>query len=112
MVRLDLRGVTEELCAIGQQAGDIMKEDGVLNLAQSDISMIVEKCYNSLSKVNFNEYIITHQCICDLIDLLASNCAPGGDGVTSEHLKYGKSNILCTVLSNLFTSMLSWLTLP
>ncbi|KAK2142594.1 hypothetical protein LSH36_935g00053 [Paralvinella palmiformis] len=47
-----------------------------------------------------------------LINSLTNNCAPSYDGITSEHLKYGKSDALSTVLSHLFSCMLSWKTLP
>ena len=47
-----------------------------------------------------------------LIDRLNGNCSPGINGITTEHLKYGKSNILCTVWSELFNEIFSWQIIP
>ena len=42
-----------------------------------------------------------------LIDSLNLGCTPGMDGVTSEHLLYGKSSALLTILSSLCSFILS-----
>lgn len=46
-----------------------------------------------------------------LIDSLRSNSAPGLDGITSDHLKAGKS-ILCSLLANALSAMLTWCVVP
>jgi hypothetical protein len=41
--------------------------------------------------------------ISDFIDKLPGGKSPGIDGVTSEHLKNGKSSKLCELLANLYS---------
>ena len=43
---------------------------------------------------------------------LNKNCAPGIDGITTEHLQYGISNTLCLYLFSLYSVMLSWSCVP
>ena len=45
--------------------------------------------------------IINPDKVSRLIDTLRHNASPGIDGVTAEHLQYGKSDILCSILASL-----------
>ena len=45
--------------------------------------------------------------VSDLIDSLKRGCSPGIDGITSEHLAYGKSYELCQHLSRVYSLILS-----
>ena len=58
------------------------------------------------------EQNISKGCVSHYIDKLSNNCSPGIDGVTSEHLKHGKSEALCETLSQLYSCILSWQIVP
>ena len=58
------------------------------------------------------EISVSGDVIAKLIDRLNSNYSPGIDGITTEHLKYGKSDILFTVLADLFNAILLWQVVP
>jgi hypothetical protein len=47
-----------------------------------------------------------------LIDKLRHNASPGIDGMTAEHLQYGKSDTLCTILASLYSVLLSYSCVP
>ena len=55
---------------------------------------------------------MTSSDISDLISKLNNNCAPGIDGLTTEHLSFGKSEVLCKVLAALLSNILSWQMVP
>ena len=42
-----------------------------------------------------------------LISNLRKNKSPGLDGITAEHLIYGKSSLMCSLLASLYTIILS-----
>jgi len=90
----------------------IMTDDGVLTEEQKNIASLVEGWYVQQAGKGCVRNIVNSNSISTLIDKLHSNCAPGLDGLTSEHLKYGKSDILCDVLSELFTCLMSWQIVP
>ena len=93
---------------------NIMNDAAELSDEQGRIASDVDRWFNMLvSDVpNHNVNSITKMRVSSLIDELNNNCAPGIDGVTSEHLKHGKSDILCSVLSNLFTTIMSYHIVP
>ena len=67
---------------------------------------MVEQYYND------NCYLVgTHEVNQDQVDMLISNLRknkpPGLDGITAEHLIYGKSLLLCSLLASLYTVILS-----
>ena len=72
----------------------------------------MESRFNDLEKLGHKENVIFAKMISELIDKINSNCAHGQDALTSEHLKYGKSEALCIALSNLFTCLMSWMIVP
>ena len=49
----------------------------------------------------------------DKVDMLISNLrkykSPGLDGITAEHLIYGKFSLLCSLLASLYTTILSYI---
>ena len=91
---------------------NIMTDTGPFTPEQVARAKTVEKWYKDLAMSGYQKYFVSPETICDFITKLNSNCAPGLDGLTSEHLKYGKSNILCSVLSDLFSCLLSWNIVP
>ena len=58
----------------------------------------------------------THEVNQDQVDMLISNLcknkSPGLDGITAEHLIYGKSSLLCSLLASLYTVILSRACVP
>lgn len=56
--------------------------------------------------------IIDPLTVSDLIDSLPSGKSPGVDGITIEHLQFGKSETLCELLSNLYSVILSYCHVP
>ena len=62
---------------------------------------MVEQYYND------NCYlVVTHEVNQDQVDMfissLRTNKSPGLDGITAEHLIYGKSSLLCSLLASLY----------
>ena len=71
----------------------------------------IEQYYND------NCYLVgTHEVNQDQVDMLISNLcqnkSPGLDGITAEHLIYGKSSLLCSLLASLYTVLLSRTCVP
>ena len=56
-------------------------------------------------------HITPHQ-VSKFIDRLNNGCAPGLDGITTEHLKYGKSDALCSAVAHLLSVLVKWQTVP
>ena len=58
----------------------------------------------------------THKVNQDQVDMLISklrkNKSPGLDGITAEHIIYGKSSLLCSLLASLYTVILSRACVP
>ena len=50
--------------------------------------------------------------ISDLLSKLRKGCAAGMDGITTEHLFYGRSDVLCKHLSTFYTIILSYCVVP
>ena len=71
---------------------------------------MVEQYYND------NCYLMgTHEVNQDQVDMLITslkNKSPGLDGITAEHLIYGKSSLLCSLLASLYTVILSRVCVP
>lgn len=61
----------------------------------------LQRCRNEFS------HDIQTDTISMLIDNLKGSKSPGIDGITAEHLKYGKSTKLCEILANLYSITLS-----
>ena len=86
--------------------GNIMMDRGNRTYEQSQDKIQVETYYNQ-SKNQPNDHHISVERISDLLDNLHRGKSPGVDGVTAEHLIHGKSLTLCTMLSELYSVMLS-----
>ena len=91
---------------------NVMSDNGTLSDNQSQIEAEVTNLYNLYSRNKQCNNVISVQDVLALLDKLNANCAPGIDGITAEHLKFGKSDMLCNVLSNLFTTIMSWQIVP
>jgi len=79
---------------------------------QKEVVSTVNNFYNLLSDKGVKNTVMCHKSVSDFIDKLNYNCSPGIDKITGEHLKHGKTETLCKVLSNLFSCILSWKTVP
>jgi len=69
---------------------------------QSKVECYADKCMDKIHRKQ-----ISSDRVSKLIDNLPGGKSPGIDGVTSEHLKNGKSPRLCDLLANLYSVMLS-----
>ena len=56
--------------------------------------------------------VVSEADVDQLIAKLSKNCAPGIDGITTEHLLYGRSSTLLSFLANLYTCILCSNTIP
>ena len=75
-------------------------------IEQTHDKHMVEQYYSD------NCYLVgTHEVNQDQVDILKSNLrknkSPGLDGITAEHLIYGKSSLLFSLLASLYTVILS-----
>ena len=91
---------------------NIMTDNGILNHEQEEISESVDNFYDMLSSQCSGSTYVRGNDVSAFIDKLNNNSAPGIDDITSEHLKYGKSAILCETLSRLYSCILSWQVVP
>ena len=91
---------------------NIMSDKGSLTKEQKSVSKTVNDTYSKLSKSGYADVTINSEAISLLIDKVNVNCAPGIDGIMGEHLKYGKCKVLCDVLSQLYSCILSWQIVP
>ena len=91
----------------------IMQENPDVNTAPIDqtISDQVDAYYREhLSDHDVSD--ITPEYMKTLISKLRHNASPGMDGMTAEHLQYGKSDTLCSALSKLFSVILTYMCIP
>jgi hypothetical protein len=89
----------------------IMQEDYTGAPIDSDISQHVDSYYAKYVDCdNVSTLDSTH--ITKLIDKCRHNASPGVDGITAEHLQYGKSDVLCNLLTSLFNMILSHKCIP
>ena len=95
----------------GECYGDVMQALPECTVEQTHDKHMVEQYYND------NCYLmVTHEANQDQVDILISNLrknkSPGLDGITAEHLIYGKSSLLCSLLASLYTVILSRACVP
>ena len=76
------------------------------------IARDVDLWYSQLAASPNEEVHVPAYRVSCLINKLCSNCAPGLDGVTSDHLKAGNSPSLCAALAKLLSLILSWRLVP
>ena len=105
--------VKSSLCAtyFGEFYGDVMQALPECTIEQTHHKHTVEQYYND------NCYLVgTHEVNQDQIDMiiynLRKNKSPGLDGITAEHLIYGKSSLLCSMPASLYTLILSRACVP
>ena len=91
--------------------GNIMADTGQLDQEQSQIASQVDEWAEELSRTQ-REVTVSSRQVSHAIKRLNSNCAPGMDGVTSEHLKCGITDAVCGVLARLFSLILTWGVVP
>lgn len=89
--------------ALATHFKNVMTDSGTLTNEQNRIASQVDSWYSEHSSQTNTVGNVSKECIHNLIIKLNSSCAPGIDNITSEHLKYGNSDALCSVLSNLYT---------
>ena len=88
-----------------------MCDDGVLGMNQERIAAQVDS-WISESEGFTGRFEVTEDRVLRIIRQLNANCAPGIDGVTSEHLKMATSPSLCRILSQLFSNIISLKVVP
>jgi hypothetical protein len=89
----------------------VMNDSGSLSEEQQHIDDAV-KDYFVKNQNHREERVITPDHIAKLLGTLKLNTSPGYDGITSEHLVHGKSDILCKHLASLSTAVLTWNVVP
>lgn len=78
---------------------------------QRDVSKVVDDKARELDSICFDVKITPPQ-VHKTIEALNTGVSAGYDGVTAEHLRYGLSNELCTILADVFSLMLSYSIVP
>ena len=73
-------------------------ENAFISSARSDVSLKYKTCMICYDNIFFTEYMVKKY-----ISELKLGCAPGPDGITSEHLKFSVATNLITHLGRLFT---------
>ena len=79
---------------------------------QRFISDFVHNVYDVEIGRQSSSISITPQRMREIISALKHNCAPGYDGITSEHIYHGSKTALCDLLSNLYTNILRFHIVP
>lgn len=88
-----------------------MSDDKLLTPGQKDITSAVHAQYEEMCKLSFSTDISTKE-VSQKIKRLKKCCSPGIDGVTTEHLYYANSKILCHYLKTVLSYMLQYTIVP
>ena len=88
-----------------------MHDNNVLSQEQVTISTKVDHVYAELSN-SVIPHVITPDIIAKCIAKLKRNSSPGIDGITAEFIINGKSPNLCKHLSSLYSTMLTYNSVP
>ena len=72
----------------------------------SKIRERVHEVHNIYNNMQFAQHVSSDD-VDKLINNLHRGCSPGMDGISSEHLIYGKSDKLLSLLASFFTVILS-----
>ena len=85
-----------------------------LSVQQTHIINTVESKYKECTygDQTLPDEIITSEMVSDMIDRLKCNSSPGYDGITAEHLSFGKSDILLDRLAYLYNAILTYSIVP
>ena len=78
----------------------------------SKIRVRVHEVHNVYNNMQFTQRRVSSDDVNKLMNNLHRGCSPGMDGISSEHLIYGQSNKLLSLLSSLFTVILSRVCVP
>jgi hypothetical protein len=89
----------------------IMQDDKVMTTEHREIESKVDELFCRYTSESFNTIVCTDS-IKKLIGSLKRGCAPGIDMITSEHLIYGLSDILCEHLARLVSIIMSKSVVP
>ena len=89
----------------------VMSDDGTLTSEQQKISEYVKKCASENS-VSGSDIMIDPERMMKLLKTLKLGTAPGIDGTTADHLTQALSPVLCSVLANFYSIILSSATVP
>ena len=84
----------------------IMQDDESLSDDQKVIADSVQDSYNCISNDTLI-HVTSPNVVRKNIKKLKCNSSPGSDGVTSEYFIHGNSNVLCNVLSSVYSMMLT-----
>ena len=93
-----------DINVLAQHLENIMTDDWPLNSEQDEINSDVDKC--QCHRDMKMECGISQTAVANNIRRLKRNCAPGIDGVTTEHMLYALSDTFCTELMNSYSIML------
>ena len=85
---------------------DIMSDTSVLTEQQSVVITQVNDLLDSCDGLSLDT-TISDSHISKLIGKLKRNCSPGHDGITAEHLIYGRSETLCHILAQFYSIIIS-----
>ena len=88
-----------------------MQEPNNDNHIDNDIVQTVESYYTDHCSDNKPD-IINPDKVSRLIDTLRHSASPGIDGITAEHLQYGKSDILCSIIASSYSVILTYSYVP
>ena len=89
----------------------IMQESGHTTNIDEQILCDVDSFYVKHSSYH-NAHDVSRETINDLIDSMRHNASPGIDGLSAEHLQYGKCDTLCSILASVYSTILSHCYVP
>lgn len=90
----------------------IMSDDGELTDAQTDIKNSVHNYSTKNSNYSTTDVVIEPDLVKRLVKSLKQGTSPGCDGITVEHLTYGMSHTLASILAQLYSVALSHAIVP
>lgn len=90
----------------------IMQNSDKLSEFQQNVTNDVEERYRRLCSQGSFQCNVDSESIQSLIRSLPKNKSAGCDGITAEHLSYGLTDTLCSVLASIYTAILSWGAVP
>jgi hypothetical protein len=90
---------------------NIMQDKGVLSNEHINVSDTVKAHYDVVSSGQYDCQVQPDR-IKDIILSLGKGCSVGCDGVSTEHLVFGMSDVLCDHMANLYTNILTTCIVP
>ncbi len=89
----------------------IMQDSEPLTADQGNIAKHVKSLYQQHSQ-SHTPIQISAETVSLLIQSLKRNSAPGLDGITAEHLRFGDVSVLYSHLATLYSAILTWTVVP